>query len=186
MAPKWCSRGRRRAPLEALARAITEDGGTAAVRAADVTVEDDVRSLMHFCLTTFGRLDVAFNNAGTVSPSGRTDQLELTTWRAELDADHGRLYRGEARGPRPHQIQSLGADRSAGTSQCTHHRQRRHPALPKTVGRKPPRTPAAGTQPVWAQATVEEIASFVAYLLSDEAAFVTGAALTADGGFTAS
>jgi Enoyl-(Acyl carrier protein) reductase len=34
--------------------------------------------------------------------------------------------------------------------------------------------------------TAEEIASFVAYLLSDETTFITGAALTADGGYTAS
>ncbi|MGY4102816.1 SDR family oxidoreductase [Nocardia sp. R16R-3T] len=31
----------------------------------------------------------------------------------------------------------------------------------------------------------EEIASFCAYLLSDEASFITGAALAIDGGFTA-
>ena len=40
--------------------------------------------------------------------------------------------------------------------------------------------------PTGRTATTDEIASFVAYLLSDEAAFITGAALTADGGFTAS
>lgn len=31
----------------------------------------------------------------------------------------------------------------------------------------------------------DEIASFVAFLLSDESAFITGAALAIDGGFTA-
>jgi len=34
-------------------------------------------------------------------------------------------------------------------------------------------------------ASPEEIASFVAFLLSDESAFITGAALAIDGGFTA-
>jgi NAD(P)-dependent dehydrogenase (short-subunit alcohol dehydrogenase family) len=31
----------------------------------------------------------------------------------------------------------------------------------------------------------EEVAAFVAFLLSDEAAFITGGALAIDGGFTA-
>jgi NAD(P)-dependent dehydrogenase (short-subunit alcohol dehydrogenase family) len=34
-------------------------------------------------------------------------------------------------------------------------------------------------------AAPEEVAAFVAFLLSDEAAFITGAALAIDGGFTA-
>jgi NAD(P)-dependent dehydrogenase (short-subunit alcohol dehydrogenase family) len=42
-----------------------------------------------------------------------------------------------------------------------------------------------GTQSDRRTATPAEIASFVAYLLSDEASFVTGAALAIDGGFTA-
>lgn len=43
----------------------------------------------------------------------------------------------------------------------------------------------AGLHPVNRVARPEEIASFVAYLLSDESTFVTGAALAIDGGYTA-
>lgn len=43
----------------------------------------------------------------------------------------------------------------------------------------------AGLHPIGRVGTAEEIASFVAYLLSDEATFVTGAALAIDGGWTA-
>ena len=39
--------------------------------------------------------------------------------------------------------------------------------------------------PAGRAASVDEIASFVAYLLSDETAFITGAGLAIDGGFTA-
>jgi len=39
--------------------------------------------------------------------------------------------------------------------------------------------------PIGRMAAPEEIAAFVAFLLSDEAAFITGAALAIDGGFTA-
>lgn len=43
----------------------------------------------------------------------------------------------------------------------------------------------AGLHPVNRVARPEEIASFVAYLLSDESTFITGAALAVDGGWTA-
>ena len=43
----------------------------------------------------------------------------------------------------------------------------------------------AAPNPTGRVATADEIASYVAYLLSDEAAFITGAALAIDGGATA-
>jgi NAD(P)-dependent dehydrogenase (short-subunit alcohol dehydrogenase family) len=46
-------------------------------------------------------------------------------------------------------------------------------------------TPLAG-KVVLVVAAAEEIAGFVAYLLRDEAAFITGAELAIDGGDTAS
>ena len=51
----------------------------------------------------------------------------------------------------------------------------------------PPDGELTGTapNPTGRAATVDEIASYVAYLLSDEAAFITGAALAIDGGATA-
>jgi NAD(P)-dependent dehydrogenase (short-subunit alcohol dehydrogenase family) len=60
------------------------------------------------------------------------------------------------------------------------------PLYRKLLGVSPQEPLPPAPNPSGRTATVEEIASFVAYLLSDEAAFVTGAALTADGGFTAS
>jgi len=43
----------------------------------------------------------------------------------------------------------------------------------------------AGMNPAGRVAEPDEIAAFVAFLLSDESAFITGAALAIDGGFTA-
>lgn len=45
--------------------------------------------------------------------------------------------------------------------------------------------PCPAPNPTGRVATPEEIASFVAFLLSDESAFITGAGLAIDGGFTA-
>ena len=45
--------------------------------------------------------------------------------------------------------------------------------------------PAPAPNPTGRVATPDEVAAFVAYLLSDESKFVTGAALAIDGGSTA-
>jgi NAD(P)-dependent dehydrogenase (short-subunit alcohol dehydrogenase family) len=45
--------------------------------------------------------------------------------------------------------------------------------------------PGPAPNPTGRVAAPEEVASFVAFLLSDESAFITGAALAIDGGSTA-
>ncbi|MBU3062541.1 SDR family oxidoreductase [Nocardia sp. NEAU-G5] len=60
------------------------------------------------------------------------------------------------------------------------------PAFRNSMGATPEGEAAvAAPHPIGRIANPEEIASFCAYLLSDEAGFVTGAALEIDGGFTA-
>jgi NAD(P)-dependent dehydrogenase (short-subunit alcohol dehydrogenase family) len=56
--------GRRRALGEEVEREIKEAGGHALYVKADVLVEDEVRAFVDRTVTAFGRLDVAFNNAG--------------------------------------------------------------------------------------------------------------------------
>jgi NAD(P)-dependent dehydrogenase (short-subunit alcohol dehydrogenase family) len=60
--------GRRVALGEETVTAIRRAGGHAAFRPTDVTVPGDVAALVRFALDTFGRLDVAFNNAGYQEP----------------------------------------------------------------------------------------------------------------------
>lgn len=45
---------------------ITEQGGQASFKACNVADEEAVKSLMGYIKTTYGRLDVAYNNAGIV------------------------------------------------------------------------------------------------------------------------
>jgi NAD(P)-dependent dehydrogenase (short-subunit alcohol dehydrogenase family) len=59
--------GRREAEGNAVVKEITAAGGTAKFVRADVAVEADVRNLVEQTVATYGRLDVAFNNAGVES-----------------------------------------------------------------------------------------------------------------------
>lgn len=56
--------GRRDAEGLAVVEEITKAGGTAAFVRADVSKEDDVKNLVEATVAKFGRLDIAFNNAG--------------------------------------------------------------------------------------------------------------------------
>lgn len=56
--------GRRREPLEAVARRIREAGGRAHVKPADLTRAAAVQKVADFIATKFGRLDLLVNNAG--------------------------------------------------------------------------------------------------------------------------
>jgi NAD(P)-dependent dehydrogenase (short-subunit alcohol dehydrogenase family) len=51
-------------PGEEVARAIEQAGGRAVFQATDVSKPDDVKSLVARAVDEFGRLDLAFNNAG--------------------------------------------------------------------------------------------------------------------------
>ena len=213
--------GRRAQPLEAVARAVTEAGGRAAVRTADVTAEPDVRGLIGFCVRTYGRLDVAFNNAGSTVASGPTERLELDAWRAELDsnltsvflclkhevaaiADGGAILNNAslaAVGGIPtlaaytaakHGV--LGLTRSVALEVVDRGVRVNAlitgnvdtPLYRRLSGVGPDDALPPAPNPTGRTATAEEVASLVAYLLSDETTFITGAAVTADGGYTAS
>jgi NAD(P)-dependent dehydrogenase (short-subunit alcohol dehydrogenase family) len=69
------------------ARLIEADGGRALALTCDVTREDDVRAALGRTVETFGRLDLAFNNAGV--EQSRTPLAELATeeWHRIVDVD---------------------------------------------------------------------------------------------------
>jgi NAD(P)-dependent dehydrogenase (short-subunit alcohol dehydrogenase family) len=57
--------GRRQPELEETVRSIVASGGEALAVQTDVSVASSVRNLVTTAVTRFGRLDIAFNNAGT-------------------------------------------------------------------------------------------------------------------------
>src|SRR5690554_2724878 len=61
---------RRQGHLDELVDRITAAGGRALARAGDVADEAFARSLVDAATDTFGGLDIAFNNAGTVGEMG--------------------------------------------------------------------------------------------------------------------
>ena len=62
---KIVASARRAAELEQVVTEITDAGGTAVAVVADINIERDVIDLVDKAVSTFGRLDIAFNNAGT-------------------------------------------------------------------------------------------------------------------------
>ncbi len=81
--------GRRRGPIEAVARAIAADRGRGRAIAADVANEAEVEALLAETQRRGGRLDVLVNNAYQLAP-GLLAQLSTENWhhsfRVTLDA----------------------------------------------------------------------------------------------------
>jgi NAD(P)-dependent dehydrogenase (short-subunit alcohol dehydrogenase family) len=75
--------GRREAAGKAVVAEIEAGGGTARVVRADVAVEADVQNLVDQTVAAFGRLDIAFNNAGVEWMAPLTSATE---------ADYRRLF----------------------------------------------------------------------------------------------
>jgi NAD(P)-dependent dehydrogenase (short-subunit alcohol dehydrogenase family) len=74
--------GRRMGELTAVADAIVEAGGTALAIPTDVSDERQVEALIAQIVSTFGGLDLAWNNAGVLGKFGSVRHLDL----ADFDA----------------------------------------------------------------------------------------------------
>jgi len=76
--------GRREKEGAEVVAEITKKGGTAAFVRTDVAKESEVKKAVDFVLSTHGRLDVAFNNAG-VEMLGPLDQVTEQQYRSTFD-----------------------------------------------------------------------------------------------------
>lgn len=72
----------------AVAQSIQDAGYTGAYRQVDVREDTDCAALVDFAVNEFGRLDIAFNNAGIVdSPPTRTAEMEVAAWQRVIDVN---------------------------------------------------------------------------------------------------
>jgi NAD(P)-dependent dehydrogenase (short-subunit alcohol dehydrogenase family) len=71
---------RREAELADLATEIEAEGGHAVALAGDVRSEAYAKALVALAVEKFGRLDVAFNNAGTLGETGPSTEVSEAGW----------------------------------------------------------------------------------------------------------
>jgi NAD(P)-dependent dehydrogenase (short-subunit alcohol dehydrogenase family) len=75
---------RRDAELAELAREIAAEGGEALALAGDVQSEQYAKDLVAAALKSYGHLDIAFNNAGTLGPIGASTEVAEADWNQAL------------------------------------------------------------------------------------------------------
>ena len=76
--------GRRKEPLEETAAAINTAGSQALIAPTDVSMREQILALFDKVKTTYGRLDVLFNNAGIGAPPVPLEDLPFETWQNVL------------------------------------------------------------------------------------------------------
>lgn len=78
---------RRAAELEQLVAQIHSGGGNASCLAGDVREETFAKALVELAMDRHGRLDAAFNNAGTMGPLAPTPDVALSDWQHALETN---------------------------------------------------------------------------------------------------
>jgi NAD(P)-dependent dehydrogenase (short-subunit alcohol dehydrogenase family) len=72
---------------EAVVREIGQLGGQALFRFVDVSRDEDCAALVRAAVDRFGRLDIAFNNAGIAGTTALTADQGLENWRKVIDVN---------------------------------------------------------------------------------------------------
>ncbi|AIF49530.1 SDR family oxidoreductase [Dyella japonica] len=75
---------RREAELQSLVQEIEAAGGVAVALAGDVRSESYAKALVDLAVARFGRLDIAFNNAGTLGEAGASTGVSEAGWNDTL------------------------------------------------------------------------------------------------------
>jgi NAD(P)-dependent dehydrogenase (short-subunit alcohol dehydrogenase family) len=205
--------------LQPTAEAVREAGGGGLVLACDIARPEQVEAAIAETVATFGRLDIAFNNAGVENVAAPVAEIALADWDRILDINlrgtfvcmkheiaqmlrqgggvivntaSGAGIRGVAGGASyaasKHAV--IGLTKSAALDYATANI-RVNAVLPGNIA-----TPmmdrftggdlqkAIDLEPVGRLGRPEEIAEAVLWMSADLGAFVTGAAISVDGGWS--
>ncbi|AXQ27513.1 SDR family oxidoreductase [Solimonas sp. K1W22B-7] len=93
---------RRKSDLDDVVGEISADGGIALALAGDVRSESYAKALVDLAIGRFGKLNIAFNNAGTVGEGGDSTQLSEASWMDVLNTNLSSAFFGAK-----HQIPEL-------------------------------------------------------------------------------
>lgn len=212
---------RRTGPCDALAMQITTAGGKALVVKTDVTVEADIRHAVAEAVKAFGRLDGAFNNAGTLGTGAPLHDATNADFEAVLHTNVTSVFWSmkhviaallQSGGGAIVNTASIAAQ--VGFPGIGAYAASKHGVLGLTrtaaleyfkqgirinaVCPGPIKTPMAeqgfggaeqldaamAASPAGRAGTPEEVAGPVLFLLSEAASYISGHALTVDGGYT--
>jgi NAD(P)-dependent dehydrogenase (short-subunit alcohol dehydrogenase family) len=101
---------RRKPNLDSLVGEITASGGTATSYVGDVAQESTAKGAVERALNAYGRLDVAFNNAGILGPAGATTDIELAAWNEAIASNLTSAFLGAK-----HQIAAMLKSKAKGS-----------------------------------------------------------------------
>ena len=214
--------GRRRETVDAVARAIREEGLEATAIQADVNVERDVIDLVAGTVSTYGRIDIAFNNAGTEGAFTPFIEQSNDVYETVFDANVRGVFwcmKHEAKAMLARGSGAIVNNASMGgvigfpnaalyiaskhavvgltkTASLEWFKQgvRVNAICPGLIdtpfqdrvwGTEQAKRDVGAASVPGRMGTAEEMARVVAFLGSDDASFVSGHALLADGGYTA-
>jgi 3-oxoacyl-[acyl-carrier protein] reductase len=180
------------AKAEALQNSVISEGGKALAIHADSADAAAIRSAVNATVEAFGRLDILVNNAGVLAV-GPLEDFSLEDFDRTLAINVRNADRMPFAGGGPYAMSksalvglTKGLARDLGPRGITINNVQPGPVDTDM-------NPASGDfaesligfMAVGRYGHVEEIASFVAYLVGPEAGYITGASLTIDGGFGA-
>ena len=178
----------------AVAKGITDAGGTAITSACDVTSAADLAAMTDAILKAFGKIDVLVNNAGFPQRNGSMFDVDEATFDKIFNVNVKSLYL-TTKEIVPHLIESQGnVVNIASTAALSPRRVRVNalcPVFASTgmsvefmggVDTQEIRNKFVSTIPLGRENTPRDLAHAALWLASDDASFITGVALEVDGG----
>ncbi len=201
--------------VSAVAAAVRKNNPRSLHIVADVSDEDAVRNLMSLAVEKFGRLDILVNSAGISGPLAGIDEFGAADWDRVIGVNLTGVFYGIKHAARIMKRQRSGIIVNVSSvlgivgGGSLAYSVSKHgvigltktaaiqlapsgirvvavaPAFVRTSFIEGIEKVVLPRHPIGRLGTPEEVAGMVAYLASDEAAFLTGATYLVDGGYTA-